>query len=221
VPPEAAALAEPVAVCLHALELAGLSESPAEEPAWAAVSAAPHALVLGGGPMGAFLATALRLHVGLAADVVETAAFRRRILTRLPGGRVLSEPDGLYELLFDTTGSSASLQELLPRHLARHGRAVVVGLFREPFSFDFTALVESEWMVRGCAAFNSELPAAVRLLEGHWRRFHPAVTHRLPLREAPQAFRMLVSPNKEAMKVVLILARTSNPLPVQRSATIP
>jgi (R,R)-butanediol dehydrogenase/meso-butanediol dehydrogenase/diacetyl reductase len=202
VPPEVAALAEPVAVCLHALGLAGpLAAGEAAPPA---VSPAARVLVLGGGPVGALLATALRVREGLAADVVETAAFRRKVLAGLPVGRVLAEPDGLYELLFDTTGSPGPLQRLLPAHLARHGRAVVLGLFREPFPFDFTALVESEWLLRGCAAFSDELPAAARMLESEWRRFEPAVTHRLPLREAPQAFRMLASPTKEAMKVVLI-----------------
>jgi threonine dehydrogenase-like Zn-dependent dehydrogenase len=154
--------------------------------------------------VGALLATALRLRGGPVADVVETAAYRRGVLAGLPIGRVLSEPDGLYDLLFDTTGSADPLQRLLPRHLARHGRVVVLGLFREPFPFDFTALVESEWLLRGCAAFRDELPAAARLLESEWQRFEPAVSHRLPLREAPQAFRMLVAPAKEAMKVVLI-----------------
>jgi (R,R)-butanediol dehydrogenase/meso-butanediol dehydrogenase/diacetyl reductase len=200
VPPEVAALAEPVAVCLHALALAGL---PASRPAGAATPPV-RVMVLGGGPIGALLATALRAREGLTADVVETAAFRRNLLAGLPVGRVLSEPDGLYELLFDTTGSSASMQRLFPGHLARHGSAVVLGLFREPLTFDFTALVESEWLLRGCAAFSDELPAAARLLESEWLRFEPTITHRLPLREAPQAFRMLVSPKKEAMKVVLI-----------------
>ncbi len=200
VPHEVATLAEPVAVCLHALELAGL---PATRAGGGAAPAA-RILVLGGGPMGALLATALRVREGLSADVIETAAFRRKVLAGLPVGRVLSEPDGLYELLFDTTGSPAPLQRLLPAHLARHGSAVVLGLFRAPFPFDFTALVESEWLLRGCAAFSSELPAAARLLENEWPRLEPAITHRLPLREAPQAFRMLVSPKKEAMKVVLI-----------------
>jgi (R,R)-butanediol dehydrogenase/meso-butanediol dehydrogenase/diacetyl reductase len=202
VPPEVGALAEPVAVCLHALELAGLPAP--ERAAPSAVSPAARVLVLGGGPVGALLATALRLRGGPVADVVETAAYRRGVLAGLPIGRVLSEPDGLYDLLFDTTGSADPLQRLLPRHLARHGRVVVLGLFREPFPFDFTALVESEWLLRGCAAFRDELPAAARLLESEWQRFEPAVSHRLPLREAPQAFRMLVAPAKEAMKVVLI-----------------
>lgn len=209
VPPAVAALAEPVAVCLHALGLASPIGNPAGTVATGAAAAGSSSsparvLVLGGGPMGALLATVLRLRHGLAADVIETADYRRGVLVGLPVGRVLTEPDGLYDLLFDTTGSPAPLQRLLPAHLARHGRAVVLGLFREPFPFDFTALVESEWLVRGCAAFSEELPAAARLLESDGLRLEPAITHRLPLREAPQVFRLLLSTKKEAMKVVLV-----------------
>ncbi len=197
VPPAVAALAEPLAVCLHAAALAegaGAGASPATA----------RVLVLGGGPMGALLAAVLRLRGGLVADVVETSGYRRDVLARLPVGRVLEAPGGLYDLLFDTTGSPAPLQRLLPAHLARHGRAVVLGLFREPFPFDFTALVESEWLVRGCSAFAGELPEAARLLERDWPRLEPAVTHRLPLREVRAAFDLLHSPQKEAMKVVLV-----------------
>lgn len=197
VPPAVAALAEPVAVCLHAAALA-------EDVAGGTLSPALRVLVLGGGPLGALLAAVLRMRGGPAADVLEQAEYRRAVLSRLPVGRVVAAPDGLYDLLFDTTGSSAPLQRLLPAHLARHGRAVVLGIFREPFPFDFTALVESEWLMRGCSAFAGELPESVRLLEREWKRFEPTVTHQLPLREAPRAFELLHSPSKEAMKVVLL-----------------
>jgi (R,R)-butanediol dehydrogenase / meso-butanediol dehydrogenase / diacetyl reductase len=194
VPPAAAALAEPLAVCLHAASLAAAGGS----------LRGARALVLGGGPVGGLTAAVLRLAHGTAVDVVESSAWRREALTRLPVGRVLEAPEGLYDLLFDTTGSPAPLGKMLPAHLARHGRAVVLGLFREPFPFDFTALVESEWLLRGCAAFSDELADAARLLEREWPLLEPAVSHRLPLRESPAAFQTLLSPRKEAMKIMLV-----------------
>ncbi len=201
VPAAAAALAEPLAVCLHAARLAG---EPAAGEGAPAGAGAGRTLVLGGGPVGALLAAVLHLAGQPPADIAEVSAWRRAALSRFHPGRVLAEPEGAYQRLFDTTGAPAALQRLLPAHLARGGSALILGLFRGPVPFPFTALVESEWRLRGSSAFADELPAAARLLESHWRRLEPAVSHRFPLQEAQAAFDLLLSPKKEALKVLLV-----------------
>jgi (R,R)-butanediol dehydrogenase/meso-butanediol dehydrogenase/diacetyl reductase len=111
-------------------------------------------------------------------------------------------PESGYDTVFETTGSSGVAEALLPRVMKKKGTLVLVGLYGRHPAFNLNALIENEWNVRGCAAFSGELGEAARLLEAHWPSFARAVSHLLPLREFRRAFDLLLSPRKEAMKVV-------------------
>ena len=78
----------------------------------------------------------------------------------------------------------------------------MIGLFHEPVPFDFNFIVENEWNVRGCAAFSSELPEAVAMLNDHWETFKHVVSHRLPLADYQKAFELLLAPEKNAVKIL-------------------
>jgi (R,R)-butanediol dehydrogenase/meso-butanediol dehydrogenase/diacetyl reductase len=191
VPVDIAALAEPVAVCLHALEQVELS--PTSE-----------VLVMGGGPIGALLSVVLSLRGFSRVSVAERSEFRRSVLSKTESGRVLEEIDQEYGIVFETTGSRQVLSQIMPHLLAKGGRAVIVGIYRDSVLFNFTDLVEKEWQFRGSSVFTSELPESVKLLEQNWKSFDWIVTHKFSLDEFDKAFDLVLDPRKRAMKVVFM-----------------
>jgi 2-desacetyl-2-hydroxyethyl bacteriochlorophyllide A dehydrogenase len=188
VPFQVAALAEPLAVALHAFRQAGVSGN-------------PKTLILGAGPMGA-LVHAICLIRGLTeVFVTDVSEYRRRVLNQTHPGSVI-DPQEPYDLVFETTASAAVVQDLLPKVMNKKATLVMIGLFGDPAAFNFNYLVENEWTVRGCAAFSTELAEAAQTLESHWPKFEHVVSHHLPLVDYQKAFDTLLSPEKMAMKII-------------------
>lgn len=186
-----AALAEPLAVALHAINQA-------------AITGNEKILILGAGPIGAMIHTALRIQGHRGLTVTDISEYRRQTLEKLgDDSTIIAEPDGSYDLVFETTGAAPVLQRVIPRVLRKGGQAILVGLFGRDCSFNFTDIVEKEWRFRGCSCFLDELPDAVRMLETHATQFVHMVSHQLPLSRTQEGFDILLSPEKAAMKVIL------------------
>jgi (R,R)-butanediol dehydrogenase/meso-butanediol dehydrogenase/diacetyl reductase len=221
VPLEMAALAEPLAVAIHAFRQAfadpqgpcrpsgtmggSTGGGPTGSAAPGGTARACSALVLGAGPIGALLYGAARINGLENITVADISRYRRAAMEKAHPGST-ADPSALparkYDLVFETTGSGDVAESLLPRVVKKKGTLVMIGLFRSPPAFNLNALIENEWEVRGCAAFSDELGEAARLLEAHWPVFTHVVSHLLPLREFRGAFDLLLSLEKEAMKVV-------------------
>lgn len=148
-----AALAEPLAVALHAITRAELG-------------AGSDVLVQGAGPIGALAAAAL-LGAGHRVVVSEPAASRAS-LARAIGAEVVS-PDTLatfdmsqvdtvadpaYDAVVDTSGKAAAI-ELGFQQLRRGGTVVMVGTGLERPSFDPNRMIVMELGVRGCFVYDS------------------------------------------------------------------
>ncbi|GAA6756845.1 alcohol dehydrogenase catalytic domain-containing protein [Thermus thalpophilus] len=185
------ALAEPLAVALHAVRRA--RPRPGER-----------ALVVGGGAMGAFAAWLLReerIRVDLlepkgeraerlkALEVVENAA--------LEAGELAGET---YPLVVDTVGLEATLAQTLA-FLAPGGRAVVVGLSGLEAPLNLQDLVLREKMVLGSYLFTPEefrevLSLLPQLPEGLVRLW--------PAERADEAFAALSEGGIPEPKLVLV-----------------
>ncbi len=188
VPFHLAALAEPLAVALHAVSRVEIDKS-------------SRILVLGAGPIGALIHCLLKIKGFNEAYIADISEYRcRTIQRRFPESVV--DPSGEYDHVFETTGSTKVLKDTVPNVLRKKGALTLVGLFGAPAEFDFTQVVEMEWTVHGCAAFSSELPEAAKALEKHWSKFEHIVRHLLSLSEGQTAFDILLNPSKEAMKIV-------------------
>ena len=189
VPAGMAALAEPLAVAAHAAGLAG------------AGALSRRTLVLGAGPVGALLYEILLLKGFPDIQVSDRSPYRRGVVERVHPGST-GEPSGRYDIVFETTGAPGVAEDLLPRVVQKRGTLVMVGLYRGPVPFDLNALIESEWRVLGCAAFSDELVEAVDILETRWPVFSHVASHFLPLSGYREAFDLLLSPQKNAMKIL-------------------
>ncbi|MBW1711739.1 MAG: alcohol dehydrogenase catalytic domain-containing protein [Deltaproteobacteria bacterium] len=191
VPFEMAALAEPLAVALHAVGQVDL------EPGQTV-------LILGAGPVGALIHQVLVLKGMADIHLTDISQYRLRTIKKAHPQTEVSRSADEYQVVFETTGSEHVVGGTVPKVVAKKGNLVLVGLFRERVSFDFNEVVENEWSLKGCSVFVGELNEAVSLLEDHWPQFEHLVSHKMPLREFKTAFDLLLSPKKEAMKIVLL-----------------
>lgn len=200
-PPAVAAMAEPLAVALHAVRRL---RPPPGEPV----------LVLGCGTIGGLCALLLsRLHEGplLLADlnaekaalVAEVCAGRAielsadTVAAALPGGRLR------YAL--DATGSVAAIETALSL-LAGGGALALVGISHGRLSLDPNHLVEREIALLGCHAFGDELPEAIALLPELAPALLRFVTALPGLDAVPDAYERLLRGEGHGLKTIIHVA---------------
>jgi len=174
-----AALAEPLAVALHGLNVAG-------------DVAGRRVLVSGSGPIG-LLAAAAALARGAAevvsTDVLEGPLERARRLGVHGTVRVGAEqvPPLAFDVVLECSGAPAATSAALVG--ARRGAVVVqVGMVPdEARPVNLAPLVSKELQLRGSFRFADELDEALELLAAH-PGIEDVVTHVLPAERAAEAF---------------------------------
>jgi 2-desacetyl-2-hydroxyethyl bacteriochlorophyllide A dehydrogenase len=199
--PSVAVLAEPLATCVHALQLLG-----------AALPAT--VVVVGGGPIG-FLAAALARHVGAHAIVVSEPDAERRTWVSSVADSVV-HPDDLMEavaertagqgadLAIDAVGLNAARGDSV-RVLSRRGTALWLGMHDADAVVPAFDLVVREQRVQGAFAYtNADFSRAVRLLEREPGAFAmPCVSS--PLSEGSEVFgRLLDGETAGVLKATLV-----------------
>ena len=160
---DAAALAQPMAIAVHAMRRGRLSSS-------------DHAVVVGAGGIGGFLTFA-------AADVAEAVAVldldedRLRIAGRLGASHTLAVTDAIdpraalegwgveTTVVYEVSGTAAGLQTALSI-LPPGGRLVLVGLQGRPAELDVRtlSLVEHELIGTNAHVCGDDLPTALELI---------------------------------------------------------
>lgn len=196
---EAAALTEPLAVGLHALDRAE-------------TGAADEVLVLGFGPIGAAAALCARA-LGAQPTVVELDPARLQKAADL-GFRVLEAGDELArrarrllggggaDVIVESTGVAAVLPDAI-ECAKRGGRIALVGLPGDPVPFDVKRLVLFERSLVGCLGYRHDLPRVVRMIAAG--RIEPAelIGEVVPLADADKALADLASAPGGKIKVLV------------------
>jgi L-idonate 5-dehydrogenase len=194
-----AAMAEPLAVCLHAARQAG------------PLSGAK-VLVTGCGPIGTLAVVAAR-HGG-AAEIVATdvSSFPLALAQRVGASRTINvaeDPQGLapytvekgsFDVLFEASGNEAALRGALDAVRAG-GIVVQLGLGGD-MKFPINVIVAKELQLRGTFRFDEEFRLAVDLMGAGAVDVKPVLTETLPFERASEAFD-LASDRSRAMKVQL------------------
>ncbi len=191
-----AALAEPLAVALHAVGRAGPLEG-------------RRAMVQGAGPIGALVVAALR-RLG-AARVVATdlAAHARGVAVSLGADEGwdagAAMPDEEFDLVFEATGVVAALRGALLR-TRRGGVLVQVGMFAPgDVSAPLSLVISREIDFRGTFRFDREFDDALAMLAADPGIADALVTRDFPLADYAAAF-ALSGDRSQASKVLLELA---------------
>ncbi|UDY35066.1 zinc-dependent alcohol dehydrogenase [Dermatobacter hominis] len=163
----AAALAEPLAVALHAATQGGIVPG-------------HRVLVVGAGPIGALAVAALRAAGVEDVRCVEPGERRRALARELGADRVLvpeelevpsiAEPgrvvDDAVDVVLECSGSARAMESGLAQ-LVRGGRLVLVGAGIEPPRFDPNRILLNELVVTGAYNYDAGgFEAALALLAG-------------------------------------------------------
>lgn len=163
--PRQAALAEPLAVSLHAITRAGLE--PGDE-----------VMIFGAGPIGALAAAVLVARGGHRVTVVEPSTVRQDLARRLgvdavrgPDELALFPPweperlsDGAVDVVLECSGKKAAIEAGL-HQLRRGGRLVVVGPGMDQPVIDPNRVLLNELEIRGAFVYDEGgFDAALALL---------------------------------------------------------
>ncbi len=193
------AMAEPLAVALHAVNRAGplLGKT---------------VLVTGCGPIGALVVVAAR-RAG-AAHIVATDMADYPLRSAMKVGadetvNVAAQPDGLarftaekgqFDVLFEASGNERALRGAFDAVRPR-GIVVQLGLGGD-MSLPVNTIVAKEFDLRGAFRFHEEFATAVALINKGLVDLKPLISATVPFRDAGKAFR-LAADRSQAMKVLL------------------
>jgi len=184
-----ATLVEPMAVCWHAFRRV-------------AAVAGERVLVVGGGSIG-LLAVAAARALGLDVDLAARHPHQVAAGERLGAGR----PDGEYDITVESAGTESSLRQCIDAAVPG-GRVAMVGVNAGswtvpglPLMLKEIALVGSYCYARG--RDRREFAEAAAALAANPDVAATVITHRFPLTDAAEAFRVAADRSAGAIKVVL------------------
>jgi L-idonate 5-dehydrogenase len=192
-----AAFAEPLAVCLHAVERAG-------------PLVGRRVLITGAGPIGLLTLLTAR-HAGAGEVVVTDVTARPLAMARQLGADaaidVMTDPEamapyavdkGVFDVAFEASGSPAAIHQAIGDVRPR-GVLVLIGLGPDS-ALPLTSLVTKEIDLRGTFRFDQEFTVAVDALASGRIDPEPLLTRTMPITEAIAAFE-LAGDRSRAMKV--------------------
>jgi len=162
------------------------------------------ALVVGSGPMGALFALVFKA-TGIPVTVVEPGAVRREKVASW--GIDAREPGGIAAGEFDTIIIAVNKKELVSEYVGLVADAGTVlmfsGLGREDVvAIDSYSVHYREVTLAGSFGYAMRhFRKALDLVTEHRSEFSRVITHRMPLEEGAEAFRLLSS--GQAFKIIL------------------
>jgi (R,R)-butanediol dehydrogenase/meso-butanediol dehydrogenase/diacetyl reductase len=200
--PAVAAMAEPLAVALHAVRRQAV---PAGEPV----------LVIGCGPIGGLAALVLsRLHDGPIL-VCDRNADRAGLVARVAGAsHVTLDTESFRNVLsgrvlryaLDATGHIDVLMRVLAL-LGGGGSLTLVGITHGRIDLDPNMLVEREIALIGCHAFAGELPEAVAMLPVLSGALTKLIDREIAIDALPRAYERLLAGNATGLKTIVRFGR--------------
>jgi (R,R)-butanediol dehydrogenase/meso-butanediol dehydrogenase/diacetyl reductase len=196
-----AAMAEPLAVALHALRKQAV---PSGEPI----------LVVGCGPIGGLAALLLsRLHDGPVL-VADRNVARAALVADVTGATVVELDSaaiadalhgGILRHALDATGNIAVLKTVLDL-LAGGGSLALVGITHGRVDLDPNILVEREISLIGCHAFAGELSDVVSMLPQLAGALERLIDREVDIDAVPDTYQRLLAGDATGLKTIICLA---------------
>lgn len=207
---DVAALAEPLAVAVHGLRIAGMA-------------AGDHVLVLGAGTIGLLTVAAARASGAGEIWVSARHPHQAESARRLGATRVFSGEKSEFELdaatqerapdlVVETVGGGANTLSQAIQAVRRGGVVVVLGVFTTQPSINGILLVLKEVRVIGSMTYGrtvarADFDRALQLLAAEPETFSALITHRFELAELAQAFATAADKRSGAIKVSVQVER--------------
>lgn len=194
-----AALIEPVAVGIHAVDMGQ-------------VASGDRVIVLGAGPIGLTVSLALRQAGTREIRVVEPNPYRRNLAIRMgmetidPSRVNLAKEIAMWtdqegaDILFECTGAASAIAGMIELVRPR-ARIMLVGCPKTPPNLDVRMANFKEVALIGSRVYTREdFQTAVDQMQAN--RAEMLISHRLPLENAPAAFDIMKQP-EQACKVIM------------------
>ncbi|MER8466971.1 zinc-binding dehydrogenase [Mesorhizobium sp. M1396] len=192
-----AAMAEPLAVALHAVRRLPKT--------------AGSVLVVGCGPIGGLAALLLSRTFAGTMLVADRNQARCARVVRVTGATIVdlnrdaiagATANAPLLAAIEATGSIAALNQLLGV-LDPGGTVAMVGIFHGRLDIDPNSLVEREIGLLGCHAFADELPEAVRMLGELSAPLLALIDQEIGLDEVPAAYERLLAGRSDGLKTII------------------
>ncbi len=201
---EEAALIEPLAVAVHAVQKAE-------------VTLGHNVAIFGAGGIGLFLLQVVRAAGANSIFIIDIQDHRLKLAQELGASWALNseKEDALAKIFQETNGlgvdrsfEAVGLEKTLRQSaecLKKGGTCVLIGLFEEPWAVKFPVnlFVQREIQIRGSRGYCWDFQTAINLVSNGQVKLAPLISHRLPLTDLPQAFELLLNPDQKAIKVVI------------------
>lgn len=201
-PANLAAMSEPLAVALHALEKL-------------AVEPGAPVLIVGCGTIGGLCALALSKRHDGPILLADRNAERAHAVANASSGRVVAlEREAIAEALngkksirfaIDATGSIAALSATI-EIMGSNSRLVLVGISHGKLDLDPNVLVEREITLLGSHAFKDELPDAIAMAGELSSVLPQFINETVRLEEVPDAFQRLLAGQARGLKTIIEIA---------------
>ncbi|MEO9614040.1 MAG: alcohol dehydrogenase catalytic domain-containing protein [Nitratireductor sp.] len=189
------AMAEPLAVALHSLNLM-------------AVPGGAEIIVTGCGPIGALIAL-LATRAGHPVRVLDRNGDRTELVSGATGARVTSLEElesHRFRHAIDTIGNTHVIRSLMA-NIAGTGRLGLVGIGNAAEMIDPVQLVEREIALIGCHAFGDELVQITAMLPELAPHLDPFISATISLADVPAAYEQLLSGEAAGIKTLIHCGR--------------
>jgi len=197
VPDVVAAMAEPLAVALHAVRRLDPGKG---EPV----------LIAGGGPIGGLVALLLAQAGFGPLVMIERNLHRAALLADVTGvapvalshAAIVEACGGAPRFCVDATGSAAVV-EILLQSVAAGGRIALVGIFHDRPPLNLNLVVEREIEILGCSVFRDELKDAVAMLPALAGKLARLASAPIALGDVPAAYEVLIAGDTRSVKTII------------------
>jgi L-idonate 5-dehydrogenase len=198
-----AAMAEPLAVCLHATRRAG-------------EMLGKRVLVTGCGPIGLLSILSARRAGAAEIVAVDITDFTLSMAMRTGADKTINtrtDPEGLapyfadkgtFDILYECSGAAAALAQGIAA-LRPRGTIVQLGLGGGEMALPMTAITTKELSLNGSFRFHPEFAIGVELMRKGLIDVKPLITHTVACDEALSGFE-LANDRSQAMKVQIAFA---------------
>ncbi|HZJ57902.1 MAG TPA: alcohol dehydrogenase catalytic domain-containing protein [Clostridia bacterium] len=192
---EKAAVAEPAAVAVHAVNCAKYANG-------------AHGVIIGTGPIGLLTLQAFKAAGGGQVTCVDLDAKRLQAAKKLGADRVINLKDedmpmDIGDVVFETAGSTEATAGLFS--VARVGGTVVqVGWPGDNIvNMNIASFIEKELRYLGVNRYANAFPTAIQWLADGRISTDGIITHRFPLSRGPEAFRIASDNTQGSIKVIV------------------
>ena len=198
--PEEAAMAEPLAVCLHAIKQAGNIFG-------------KKVLITGSGPIGTLSVLSARRAGAEEILVTDISDQALKFSSSVGADKVINTAKnydqiekfqvnkGFFDLAIECSGSASGINDAI-KSLKPKGTLIQLGLGGD-ILMPLVSVTTKELNLKGSFRFHSEFELAVKMMKKKLIDVKPLITHSIPFLNAEKGFNIAMNNHENSMKVQL------------------